>query len=242
MTITRTNLGFLEDTANATTYTTASGASASGSVAGSANQLVVAYVVNTDTITPSVPTVANNPWGITVWTKQQDILDAGGLTRLCCFTGTTGGSAPGSDSFDIDASSNGGNQTGCIMWVDGYTDSSGSAPTYVQSVTAGPTTSGTPSATLAALGTASWVTAGFQIGRLPSGTPDAGWSELRDVSYASPATGLWVVSSEAVTSDNTPSGTWSSGSWIGIAVEVAEPAAVAASMLDPWGMNGIYGA
>lgn len=233
MTLTRTNLGTLADTANATTYTTSTGVGSSGAIAGSANQFIVAYVVLSDTITPSVPTVTGTPWGVATWTKRQDILAGTGTERLCVFTGTTGGSAPGSASFDIDASSNGGNQTGCIIRVEGYTDDSGSAPTYVQSVTAGPTTSGTPSVTLAALGASSWVIAAFMIGRAPAGTPDTGWTKLYDTSYATPNNGMWVISSEGVTSDNTPSGTWSSGSWVGIGVEIAVPTAVTRSFVIP---------
>lgn len=226
MTITRTDLGTLADTANATAYTTVSGVGSSGAIAGSANQLILVYVVISDVTTPSVPTVANNPWGITSWTKQQDILAGSGFERLCLFSGVTGGSAPGSDGFDIDASSNGGNQTGCVLSVHGFTDSGGSVPTLVQTVNGGPTSSGAPSVTLAALGGSSWVSAGFMIGRAaPGGTPDAGWTQRLSTGYITPPNGLWVIDSNGVTSDNTPSGTWSTGTWEGVGAEIAVPAA-----------------
>lgn len=220
----RSILGYLHDTSNAAAYSGSSGSAV-------ANQIIVAFVSVTDTVAPGTMAVANNPWGIANanWAKVQEFLKADGLTRMACFVGTTGGSNPGADTFDVALSGGGGNATGCNMFVLGYTDDSGTAPTYVQSSTDEAGSAGNPlHDTLGALGAASWVAASFVINRSPpAGTPASGWAEPSadaDGGYTSPASGMWTIDSNGVTSDNTPSGTWSAGIACSIAVEIAQPA------------------
>lgn len=248
MTITRAQLGTLVDTGNGTAFDTgtAGNGTASGAQDGSANQLIIAYVIVSDSndADPSAITIVNSPWGISSWTPLQDDIYISGTNRyrVAAFAGTTGGSDPGSDTFDISVAAGTGSQTGCAIYVSGYTDDSGSAPTVAQSNidSSGATT--TPVIdTLSALGSASWVEGMFVILRNPPAiTADGGWTEAFDNGFSAPAVGLAILHSNGVTSDASPSGSWSSGTLLGaIGVEIAEPAGGGAVDLTADPANGV---
>lgn len=206
----------LNSTANAQAYSSSSGSP-------SANALLIAWFTLTDTVTPAPGAVANLPWGLT-WTARGNVLHPDGLIRLRCFTAVTT-SAPGADTFDVDASGGaGGNQTGCNIEVWEYTDGTGTAPSFVQ--VANDTGSGNPlHDTLAALGARAQVACCFTISRNPpDGTPDTGWTERIDAGHLSPSVGVWLIDSGGVTTDNSPSGTWATGNFAAIAVEMQAPA------------------
>lgn len=231
MTITRNLIGSaVADTSNATSYTGPTGSL-------SANALVLAFVAVTDTGSsdPNTaghhPTVNNNPWSLGSWTEEAAIsLDfgSGNITGLFLFSNSTSSSA-GSDSFDIIEDGNDDAYTGALITVVEFTDSGGSVPSLEQ-VATDTAASGNPiHNTLAALGGASWVEAAFVLDRNPpAGAVDSGWTESVDTGHDTPGRGIWQITSNGVTSDASPSGTWLSSDWIGIAAEIAQPAAASA--------------
>lgn len=170
------------------------------------------------TVDPGAPSVVNIPFGIpnAAWTLLSNVVCLSGLTRLCTFAGITDSATQVADTFDYSVATT---ATGSNCYAAGFTDTLGGAPT-VRQTALGTAANGIPTATLAALASGSWVQMAAQIGRLPTGAPDAGWTERMDASYITPANGMWVIDSNAVTTDNTPSGTWSTGSWDSAAVEI----------------------
>src|SRR3990172_4517614 len=124
MTITRTDTAaVLNTTLNQNNYQSAAASPA-------ANAFLSMWVALSDTVAPDDPAVTNSPWALS-WTKRFSVLHTDGIKRLALFTATTT-TAPGSDTFDILFTNN---ATGCLMRMTQWTDSSGAAPTLVQSVT-----------------------------------------------------------------------------------------------------------
>lgn len=229
MTITRTLLWSNASTSNTTNYNSSSASPA-------ANALLLAYVIPSDTGSsdPTTaghrPLVTNSPWGLT-WTEQTAArisrdFGSGNITAMFLYTATTGGSAPGADTFDTQEDGANDAYTGMILLGVQYTDSSGSVPTLEQVVNDVETGSANPLLnTLGTLGSSSWVEACFVLDRNPpAGTVDTGWTESYDNGHNSPARGAWLIHSNGITTDNTPSGTWTNSDYIAVGVEIAEPA------------------
>lgn len=97
--------------------------------------------------------------------------------------------------------------------------------TAVEQVATASGTSTTPTVDFPAAmsSTINYVLALFMNEQNPfTGTVEAGWTESGDVGYTTPDMGLYYMR-RGTTSDDTPSTTITSGSWIGIAIEFTTP-------------------
>src|SRR3990172_8183510 len=170
MTLTRTVLGTLATTANGTTYSTGD-AGGSGAVAGSPNQLIVAFVafsMDTDTFDLE-PSTNNSPWGIPDTWAVTDIQPVDTLSKIAVVRGTTGAADPGSDTFAFDLGAPFPTMTGCMMYIQGFTDSSGNPPTagFTQAERNGAASEPAWTGTGLDAGPASWYAAAFICNRNP---------------------------------------------------------------------------
>ena len=197
------------------------------------NTLCLAVVVNSKASSPDTPTFSgfSMNW-VQVSTSNFNTL-ASPSERVTIFRSMTNNHTTGRGTADFA----GNNQTGCdIALVQFFgVDTSGSdgAGAIVQSVNNGVDTTSNPTITLAALtGTTNAAIALLGNSLNPfGGTVESGWTEDRDIGYATPATGLYVTHRLATT-DNTIAPTVASSSWAGTAAEI-KAGNVTASTVPP---------
>jgi hypothetical protein len=173
-----------------------------------------------------ITTGTTNPGTLSSTTQTwSSIVSIGDATRRlqifrCMPTTTVTGEA-------INLSSFGGGSTGYIvglMEVSGVvTTGTNGADAIIQTVTAGPTTSANPSITMAAISSnRNSVIAIFGNNtNVFGGAQEAGWNEDSDIGYNTPISGGYMMSRH-LTTDNTPSITVSSTTWLGAAIELNE--------------------
>jgi hypothetical protein len=212
-TITFSELLTNNSTANAAEYTTSS-------FTISADKLVLAFVVTSDTVAPDdhVLSSLHGTW-VNIGTTNYNTV-ATPLKRVTLWRtmSATGGSSTLTNKFANAA-------TGCSFNVVefGNVDTSGSqgAGAVVQVGMNAANTTANPTITLAALtGTTNAVFAGFSSPLNPfGGTPESGWTEQFDSGYASPSTSTYGTY-RIETTDNTVAVTAGSTDWGGIAVEI----------------------
>lgn len=117
----------------------------------------------------------------------------------------------------------GGSSTGyttVILEISGVDQSgtNGSGAIY-QTVTGG-TTGTDPSITMAATSTNNGIITFFYNDANPfGGTPESGWTEVNDDGYSTPSAGGYTMT-RINTTDNTPTVTAASSTWIGAAIEI----------------------
>lgn len=104
-----------------------------------------------------------------------------------------------------------------VFEVTGFTTSSG----VVKQVAYGGATGSDPSITMASLNPNSGVFSAFMSNTNPfGGTPETGWTEHIDGGYDTPTAGTYFMY-RGSTTDNTPTVTAASSTWIGLAIEIA---------------------
>jgi len=148
----------------------------------------------------------------TTWTSVVNVGDATQRIQIFKFkpSTTVTGEAVNLGTF-------GGGSTG---YATGIWEISG-ADDVIQSTSQAATTGSNPSLTLSSLANSnSGVIAVFaNNANTPTGSAEGGWTEDFDAGYNSPTSGCYVMSRLATT-DNTPSYTASSSTWLGVALEI----------------------
>jgi hypothetical protein len=199
--------------ANATEYTTTSFTT-------TANALVLAYVVTSDTVLPDAHalTSLHGTWVEIARTNFNTTGTPLNRVSLWRTMSGSGGSSTLTNKFA-------GAATGCAFNVVQFTgvDTSGSqgSGAIAQVVMGAADATANPAITLAALtGSANAVFAGFSSDVNPfAGTAEASWTEQFDSGYNTPATSIYGVYRLATT-DNTVVVTAGSADWGGIACEI----------------------
>ena len=218
MAITNASLTSGTNTTDATSFTTAS-------ITPTANQLVIATVVNT-AATAGTPTLSGN--GLT-WVQIDTQLVAASGVRTTMFR--TMGASPSSGAVTIDFGAD--TQTGCAWAIDAFAgiDTSGTngSGAVVQSAK-GAVDATSITVTLAAFGsTDNGAAFGMGRGRAEASTFDTGWTEIVDTTYSTPNTA--IETQWRADNDTTAGASWvTSGKAAGIAIEIK--AAAAASDVD----------
>ena len=219
----------------------------------------------TSFVTASVSPTANRWMIVDVWTRD----DGGGLTAAPTVTGLSlsytteatrlyggtpashmlsrhyawTGASPGSGAVTLN---NGAITCEASIWsVYELSSDTDTGDPFVQTVTAEQAGGTSISVTLAAFTSVDNRPLIVAAHRANEGsTPEAGYTEVSDVTTAGPVEGM-AVAYHLSSTDTTPSYSWAtSGSdpQIAIASEIRAAAAAGASTLDPFGMSGFFGA
>lgn len=208
--ISATVLASAGDSGNLDAYTTTS-------VAPAANKLLLVFGLSSGTNPTPVPTVTG--LGLT-WTMQHS--NQGAKTQWCAYA-VTGGSAPTPGSLTI---THGAAQTGLAYSILEVTNADLSAPIVQSNHERMTSTATSATVTLSALADATYnaVIGGFFTSSGEVMTPDAGYTELSEVTHSAPLAALATIIK--VPGTTTPGITYTTASISGgVAVEVnAAPA------------------
>lgn len=206
-------LGFTNTTANGSSYDTLQ------SYTPTANALVIAIVMTSDTVIPVTPTFTGNglTWIVIGSTNSNTLTTQ--LNKITAFRamGASPTATVGTAAFSAAV-------TGCMIYVCEFRNADVTcqgSDAIVQVAFNGGDASANPVVTLAALAgggnNAVLGASGHDIN--PSGTAEGSWTEDRDATYATPTTGLYV-SHRTNTTDNTWGPTIGSSDWSAIAFEI----------------------
>lgn len=147
---------------------------------------------------------------------------------------------PSSSSSSKPNFSNSGTVTGCAARIyqvqDCTTTGYQGENAFLQVVTQSSTTSANPSITMNTLAPRSSVISCFVGSAAFSGSVEGGWTEENDASISTPTAGFYTMLREDTT-DNTPSFTAASSTWIGVAIEFTNTTAISGAI----GQNAVAG-
>jgi len=201
------NLSIVSTDANATSFSR-------GPTTFTANKLYLWVTMTTGTTNPGTVTSTTLTWDnvistgnstrrISVWRCLPTSTATGETVTL----GTFGGGSTGYSEFLIEV-------TGMQLGANG-------ANAIIQAVSGG-ATGADPSITMATLSQRNAVIAAFFNDANPfGGAAESGWSEVWDSGYTPPTSGVYDMQ-RINTSDNTPTVTSASSTWIGIAIELRQ--------------------
>lgn len=214
MAISMTALASLADTNNVSSYAT-------GSYTPTANSLVVAWVLSSKGSVPDLPTFSGN--GLT-WVQVATVTFntiAAARSRLTLFRAMGASPSAGAGTADF----GGASQTGCAISVFELagvdTGGTNGSAAVVQSATNNGDAVGSLTVTLAAFGSSNnGAAAGFATSNNLATNPDTGWTEIHDLTYATPGRSLetqWRADNDTSAVGTPSAGTPDMG---GIAIEI----------------------
>ena len=228
MAISFTNLGASTTPDIASTSNVATYATASWSPPATAGVLLCGWIGN------SHLSAAPTPSGLTgngiTWTQIATHITASGTSRITLY----GAHASGATTGATTAAFGGVSSTGCwlaFFQADGTDVAAGVVQTFIQAPTAtGTGTSGSVSLAAPASSNNRPIS-GWMHGTEEATAPRASWTELDEMTYASPARrGETQYRGDAF--EQTASATWTTSSaWVGIAAELKELAAAPKSLV-----------
>lgn len=213
MAISMTALASLADTSNLSSYAT-------GAYAPTGNSLVIAAVLNSKGSLPDTPTFSGN--GLT-WAQIATVAFntiAAARTRVTLFRAMGASPSSGAGTADF----GGVSQTGCAISVFefGGVDTSGTngSGAVAQSATNNGDAVSSLTVTLAAFGSGNGAAAAFGTSNNLATNPDTGWTEIHDLTYATPGRSLetqWRADNDTSAVGTPSAGTPDMG---GIAIEI----------------------
>jgi hypothetical protein len=205
------------------TSTTGATSYATASVTGRRDSLQLLAVVNSKASAPDTPTASGGglTW-VQIATKTYNT--TGSPTQRITLFRALGSPTAGAITADFA----GATQTGCSLYICQFhnVDTSGTngSGAIVQNATNSAETSTSGSVTLAAVDSttrnAGYVVWGGSLNSSTVMTAEGGWAEVADAGYNTPTTWIGVQIATPAFSDNTPTATFTSQNWGGIAIEI----------------------